>query len=145
MSEGGEEVSNKQILLRDYVTGFPKESDMVLKTGTIQLKVPKGSKSIVVKNLYLSCDPRMRIKMTKLDVSSNYFDFFTPGSVLSLSLSHTHTTSFNLSMFYLLHALEFDCTPVRVIYTVKYFNFKRSNHMSGFYPSNQFLLLMSLL
>ncbi|KAJ8615926.1 hypothetical protein MRB53_035298 [Persea americana] len=80
MSEGGEEVSNKQILLRDYVTGFPKESDMVLKTGTIQLKVPKGSKSIVVKNLYLSCDPRMRIKMTKLDVSSNYFDFFTPGS-----------------------------------------------------------------
>lgn len=85
MSQGGEEVSNKQIVLRDYVTGFPKESDMVLKTGMIRLKVPEGSKAIVVKNLYLSCDPYMRNRMSKSDGPS-YVDSFTPGSVLPLSL-----------------------------------------------------------
>ena len=42
-SDGGdvEEVSNKQVILKDYVSGFPKESDMYLNTsGTIKLKVP---------------------------------------------------------------------------------------------------------
>lgn len=83
MSHGGDEVSNKQILLRDYVTDFLKESDMVPKTGTIRLKVPEGSKTIVVKNLYLSCDPYMSLKMRKLD-DSFIFDSYTPGSVLFL-------------------------------------------------------------
>ncbi|KAF8391754.1 hypothetical protein HHK36_021988 [Tetracentron sinense] len=61
----GEEVGNKQILLRDYVSGFPKESDMALNSGTIRLKVPEGSKGVLVKNLYLSCDPYMRNRMKK--------------------------------------------------------------------------------
>uniref|UniRef100_A0A7N2MUE8 Oxidoreductase N-terminal domain-containing protein n=1 Tax=Quercus lobata TaxID=97700 RepID=A0A7N2MUE8_QUELO len=63
MASGGgvEEVSNKQVILKDYVSGFPKESDMYLNTsGTIKLKVPEGSNAILVKNLYLSCDPYMR-------------------------------------------------------------------------------------
>eukprot|EP00268_Persea_americana_P058333 TRINITY_DN704_c1_g1_i4.p1 TRINITY_DN704_c1_g1~~TRINITY_DN704_c1_g1_i4.p1 ORF type:complete len:348 (+),score=49.02 TRINITY_DN704_c1_g1_i4:1038-2081(+) len=79
MSEGEEEVSNKQILFRDFITGFPKESDMILKTGTIKLKVPEGSKAVVVKNLYLSCDPYMRTRMKILD-APYYIDSFTPGS-----------------------------------------------------------------
>ncbi|KAI8003534.1 2-alkenal reductase (NADP(+)-dependent) [Camellia lanceoleosa] len=74
-----EEVSNKQIILKEYVSGFPKESDMVVKTGTIQLQLPEGSKNaILVKNLYLSCDPYMRRRMRKLEDS--YVEFFTPGS-----------------------------------------------------------------
>jgi hypothetical protein len=43
-SVGGEVVSNKQVILRDYVSGFPKESDMYVTTaGTVKLKVPEGS------------------------------------------------------------------------------------------------------
>lgn len=74
-----EEVSNKQIILKEYVSGFPKESDMVVKTGTIRLQLPEGSKNaILVKNLYLSCDPAMRGRMRKMEDS--YVESFTPGS-----------------------------------------------------------------
>ncbi|PQQ16330.1 2-alkenal reductase (NADP(+)-dependent)-like [Prunus yedoensis var. nudiflora] len=82
-------VSNKQVILRDYVSGrYPTESDMYVKTSNISLKVPlvqgqgEGPRNVVlVKNLYLSCDPTMRFlimdtshyKMTK-------YDYCTPGS-----------------------------------------------------------------
>jgi len=62
MASGGEneQVSNKQVILKNYVTGSPKESDIYVSTnGTIKLKVPEGSNGILVKNLYLSCDPYM--------------------------------------------------------------------------------------
>ena len=68
MASGGddEQVRNKQVIFKDYVSGFPKESDMYVSTnGTIRLKVPEGSNGIVVKNLYLSCDPYTRNRMTK--------------------------------------------------------------------------------
>ncbi|KAK4403278.1 2-alkenal reductase (NADP(+)-dependent) [Sesamum angolense] len=77
-----EEVSNKQIVLRDYVKGFPKESDMTLKTSTVKLKVPEDcSDAILVKNLYLSCDPYMRNRMSKMEGS--YVESFTPGSAIT--------------------------------------------------------------
>ena len=53
------------MVLRDYVTGFPKESDMNIVEGTIILKVPEGSNDVLLKNLYLSCDPYMRLLMAK--------------------------------------------------------------------------------
>ncbi|KAL2487614.1 2-alkenal reductase (NADP(+)-dependent) [Forsythia ovata] len=82
----GEEVSNKQIVLKNYVIDFPKESDMLLKKTTIKLKVPEDSpNSILVKNLYLSCDPYMRNRMSKREGS--YIDSFTPDSGSSLGLS----------------------------------------------------------
>lgn len=60
------EIANKQILFKDYVTGFPKETSMILNKGTIQLKVTEGSKAVLVKNLYyLSCDPYMRNQMER--------------------------------------------------------------------------------
>nr|GEX24061.1 hypothetical protein [Tanacetum cinerariifolium] len=63
-------ISNKQIILKDYVKGFPKESDMILKTSeTINLKLSEGSNGLLVKNLYLSCDPYMRGRMTKSEGS----------------------------------------------------------------------------
>ena len=33
----GEEVRNKQVILKDYVFGFPKESDMQVIDGTVKL------------------------------------------------------------------------------------------------------------
>ncbi|CAK9181886.1 unnamed protein product [Ilex paraguariensis] len=76
-----EEVSNKQIILKDYVNGFPKESDMIFKTTTVKFKVPEGSNAILVKNLYLSCDPAMRFRMRKTEGS--YVDSFVPGSPIT--------------------------------------------------------------
>ncbi|KAL6976097.1 hypothetical protein U1Q18_024889 [Sarracenia purpurea var. burkii] len=78
------EVSNKQIILREYSSGSPKESDMAVRVGTIRLKVPVGSSGVVVKNLYLSCDPYMPILMQKLEEGlADYFQAFTPGSPIA--------------------------------------------------------------
>ncbi|XP_071720922.1 2-alkenal reductase (NADP(+)-dependent)-like [Rutidosis leptorrhynchoides] len=77
-----EEVRNKQVVLKDYVNGFPKESDMLLKSSAmINLKLSEGSKAVLVKNLYLSCDPYIRERMTKTEGS--YFEPFTPGSPIA--------------------------------------------------------------
>jgi len=59
------QVRNKQVILRDYVSGFPKESDMNIVDSTITLKLPEGSNDVLLKNLYLSCDPFMRNLMNK--------------------------------------------------------------------------------
>ncbi|XP_061350642.1 NADP-dependent alkenal double bond reductase P2-like isoform X2 [Gastrolobium bilobum] len=75
------QVKNKQVILRDYVSGFPKETDMNIVESTITLKVPEGSNEVLLKNLYLSCDPYMRNLMNKPDgpsVGRNY----TPSSPL---------------------------------------------------------------
>ncbi|KAJ8755436.1 hypothetical protein K2173_019234 [Erythroxylum novogranatense] len=78
-SEGNsEEVSNRQVILKEYVSGFPQESDMTLITSTIKLHVPEGTSGVLVKNLYLSCDPYMRGRMGI--VKGFFFDPFTPGS-----------------------------------------------------------------
>lgn len=84
-----EEVRNKQVLARDYIDGNPKEADMYLSTGTLRLKVPEGSNAVLVKNLYLSCEPYMR--GTKAKDKDRLFYSFAPNSVsshLSLSLSY---------------------------------------------------------
>ncbi|KAE8022714.1 hypothetical protein FH972_008494 [Carpinus fangiana] len=73
-SLGEEAVRNKQVILRDYVCGFPKESDMhvTTTTTTANLKVPQASNAVLLKNLYLSCDPSQRTRMTNYQ-SSTYF------------------------------------------------------------------------
>ena len=74
------EVSSKRVMLRNNVTGFPQETYLELSQGTIVLKVPQGSNAILVKNLYLSCDPYMHYCMQKCEDDDN-FKFFKPGSV----------------------------------------------------------------
>jgi NADPH-dependent curcumin reductase CurA len=81
----GEEVPNKRVILKRYVTGFPSEDDMEVVTGTARLAVPEGSAAMVVKNLYLSCDPYMRGRMTKHDRPS-YVPDFVLGEVYILRL-----------------------------------------------------------
>lgn len=74
-------VANKKIVLKRYVTGSPTEADMeVVATGTAPTKLPDGcaAGSILVKNLYLSCDPYMRGRMSQ---PCSYIDEFVLGEV----------------------------------------------------------------
>lgn len=83
MATAGEaEIPNKRIILKDYVTGFPKEDDLVLTSCTSKSKVPEGSNAVLVKNLYLSCDPYMRGRMSK-PIPQSYANSYVPGSVSS--------------------------------------------------------------
>ncbi|KAB1216052.1 2-alkenal reductase (NADP(+)-dependent) [Morella rubra] len=79
MARLGDEVSNKQVLLRDYVMGYPKESDMYLTTATVNLEVPQGSKAVLVKNLYLTCDPVMQFFMRQ-ETDLTGYNRYTPRS-----------------------------------------------------------------
>ncbi|RDX95799.1 2-alkenal reductase (NADP(+)-dependent), partial [Mucuna pruriens] len=73
------QVRNKQVVLSDYVYvgGFPKESDMKIVEGTITLKLPEGSDDVLLKNLYLSCDPYMAALMRSMVVDG--FRSYTRG------------------------------------------------------------------
>ncbi|CAH1422525.1 unnamed protein product [Lactuca virosa] len=76
-----EEVRNQKVIFKDYVNGFPKESVLILTTSaTVPLQLPpQGSNGILLKNLYLFCDPYMCGRMTKIE--GCYVSSFTPGSV----------------------------------------------------------------
>ncbi|CAA7027884.1 unnamed protein product [Microthlaspi erraticum] len=79
-------VRNKQVILRDYIEGFPKESDLkvVTASNTTELKVKPGSMAVLVKNLYLSCDPYMGIRMREPNPSTlALIDAFVPGKPIA--------------------------------------------------------------
>ncbi|XP_051199602.1 2-alkenal reductase (NADP(+)-dependent) [Lolium perenne] len=82
MAAAAAEVSNKGVTLKRHVMGFPTEDDMELVTATVRLTVPPGSAAVIVKNLYLSCDPYMRSRMTRHKEPS-YVPDFVPGEVLT--------------------------------------------------------------
>ncbi|PWZ03983.1 2-alkenal reductase (NADP(+)-dependent) [Zea mays] len=81
----GQEVANKRVVLKRYVTGFPGADDMEVVTGTARVAVPPGSTAMVLKNLYVSCDPYMRGRMTKHERPSYVPDFVVGESQHSLS------------------------------------------------------------
>ncbi|KAJ1275129.1 hypothetical protein BS78_05G113100 [Paspalum vaginatum] len=60
-------VPNKKVVLRRHVTGFPSEEDMQIVEDRVGLRVPAGLTAVLMKNLYLSCDPWMRGRMRKHD------------------------------------------------------------------------------
>ncbi|KAK2388428.1 2-alkenal reductase (NADPdependent) [Trifolium repens] len=79
----GDKVQNKHVILRDYVTGYPQESDLYISTSTIKLQVPQLSYAILVKNLYLSCDPVMQFLMRKDEFHLSGYYYYTPGSPIN--------------------------------------------------------------
>ena len=64
-------VQNKKVVLRRHVTGFPTEDDMEITVGTTEQRVLAGLTAVLIKNLYLSCDPWMRGRMSKHDDGAN--------------------------------------------------------------------------
>ncbi|MED6157300.1 hypothetical protein PIB30_021951 [Stylosanthes scabra] len=79
----GDEVQNKQVIFNDYVTGSPQESDFHITTSTIKLQVPQGSDAVLVKNLYLSCDPVMQFQMRKMEDPLSGYIYYVPGSPIN--------------------------------------------------------------
>ena len=77
-------VQNKQVIFKGYIERAPEETDMEVKVSKFELKAPpKGSGAIIVKNLYLSCDPFMRGRMRNFQGS--YIPPFVPGQVIKIS------------------------------------------------------------
>jgi NADPH-dependent curcumin reductase CurA len=116
MAQIEEQVSNKQVLATDYITGNPKQTDMYLKTSTISLQLPflDASEAVLVKNLVLSCDPYMR--GTKRTDRNNLFYSFSPDSV---------STQLMLSFFFFFPSfvlIYFICSKIIVLACKKYFN-----------------------
>ncbi|CAL1373299.1 unnamed protein product [Linum trigynum] len=81
---------NRQIVLKEYIIGgdSPKESHFGAASATIELKVEPGSNAVVFKNLYLSCDPYVRTRMSRSAYNvadPGDFDFgpFPLGSLIS--------------------------------------------------------------
>ncbi|KAE8778647.1 putative NADP-dependent oxidoreductase P1 [Hordeum vulgare] len=75
------EVSNRSVILKRHVTGFPTEDDMEVVTAAARVAVPPGSAAVMVKNLYLSCDPYMRSRMTR-HLEPSYVPDYVPGEVI---------------------------------------------------------------
>lgn len=80
------EVSNTKVVFKGFIEGAPKEENMEVAVGAAALKVPaaaaaaaEGGGAVLVKNLYLSCDPYMRGRMR--ENYNSYIPPFQPGSV----------------------------------------------------------------
>lgn len=82
IGDSGTVINNKRVKLKDFINGFPKESDFEITNDTIKLKIPEGSNALLVKVLYLSIDPYQYIRSTRID-NPDYFSSFPPGSVMA--------------------------------------------------------------
>ncbi|CDP20957.1 unnamed protein product [Coffea canephora] len=74
---------NKPIVSKNHVIGYLKESDFEVKNSFSSFQVPHVSKAVLVKNLYLACDPYMRHLMSP--PNTDFASLLTPlptGSVL---------------------------------------------------------------
>ncbi|XP_010039350.2 2-alkenal reductase (NADP(+)-dependent) [Eucalyptus grandis] len=80
--ENGEAVRNKHVIFRDYVSGFPDDKDTEVRELTMKLRLLEDSNGLLVKILYLSCDPYKKFRMTKPYVLV-YVEPFRPGSPLT--------------------------------------------------------------
>ena len=76
----------KKVLLREYASGFPKESNMyVSDSATVNLEEELPPHSLILKNLYLACDPYLRVRLQNMDKHNYVLPPFTPGTVSTLS------------------------------------------------------------
>ncbi|KAL7143469.1 hypothetical protein ABFS83_08G193100 [Erythranthe nasuta] len=77
-------LSNKQVVLKNYIQGCPKESDFELRTTPLSTEIPhNGSKNaVLLKNLYLACDPYVCHLLRPRTKSLFVFSLVVPGSVV---------------------------------------------------------------
>ncbi|VAH57226.1 unnamed protein product [Triticum turgidum subsp. durum] len=74
------ELKSRRVILKDYVEGYPTEAHMELLPAAPVDEAEEGS--VLVKNLYLSCDPYMRPKMSR-PLHQSYTAAFVPGAAIT--------------------------------------------------------------
>uniref|UniRef100_A0A2P2J5V9 Uncharacterized protein MANES_S013100 n=1 Tax=Rhizophora mucronata TaxID=61149 RepID=A0A2P2J5V9_RHIMU len=80
-AEKEEVVENKRVIFKGYIDRSPRETDMEVRVGKIELRQPLVKRgAFLVKNLYLSCDPYMRGRMR--DYHGSYIPPFVPGQAV---------------------------------------------------------------
>ncbi|XP_028770619.1 2-alkenal reductase (NADP(+)-dependent) isoform X2 [Neltuma alba] len=73
-------IENRQVIFKNFIDRAPQDTDLELKVSKIELRAPSGSGALLVKNLYLSCDPYMRGRMR--DFHESYIPPFVPGQAV---------------------------------------------------------------
>uniref|UniRef100_I1R5C4 Oxidoreductase N-terminal domain-containing protein n=1 Tax=Oryza glaberrima TaxID=4538 RepID=I1R5C4_ORYGL len=80
------EVSNKRVILKRYLTaceiGLLGDEMEVVTAEAVPLSVPARSSVVLVKNLYISCDPYLRNRMIRHEVPTYISDFPRRGNDL---------------------------------------------------------------
>lgn len=77
--------TNRRVILKEYVEGYPREEHMELLRGAevpLRLTGAEPAGSVLVRNLYLSCDPYMRPKMSR-PLRESYTAAFVPGDTIT--------------------------------------------------------------
>ncbi|OEL30497.1 2-alkenal reductase (NADP(+)-dependent) [Dichanthelium oligosanthes] len=77
--------ANRRVVLKEYVEGYPREEHMELLPGgevSLRLTGEEPAGSVLVRNLYLSCDPYMRPKMSR-PLRESYTAAFVPGAAIT--------------------------------------------------------------
>ncbi|EES02675.1 hypothetical protein BDA96_03G114700 [Sorghum bicolor] len=77
--------TNRRVILKEYVEGYPREEHMELLPGSsvpLRLTGTEPAGSVLVRNLYLSCDPYMRPKMSR-PLRESYTAAFVPGDAIT--------------------------------------------------------------
>ncbi|CAD6239152.1 unnamed protein product [Miscanthus lutarioriparius] len=77
--------TNRRVILKEYVEGYPREEHMELLRGAevpLRLTGTEPAGSVLVRNLYLSCDPYMRPKMSR-PLRESYTAAFVPGDAIT--------------------------------------------------------------
>ncbi|CAI0542953.1 unnamed protein product [Linum tenue] len=65
-------ITNRSIVIKTHINGFPKETDFELKSEALSLNVEPGSGHVIVKNLYLSIDPAQLNRMKSYSTSQSH-------------------------------------------------------------------------
>jgi NADPH-dependent curcumin reductase CurA len=78
------ELKSRRVVLKEYVEGYPTEEHMeLLPAADVDQAAAAADGSVLVRNLYLSCDPYMRPKMSRPLGQSSYTSAFVPGSAIT--------------------------------------------------------------
>ncbi|XP_047333045.1 NADPH-dependent oxidoreductase 2-alkenal reductase-like [Impatiens glandulifera] len=70
-----EVVSNRYVVIKNFINGTPNESNFEIKTDSISLSIPRGSGVVIVKTLYSSIDPYQLNRMKESSPSQNAISF----------------------------------------------------------------------
>ncbi|XP_023745179.1 2-alkenal reductase (NADP(+)-dependent) [Lactuca sativa] len=74
------EVINRYVAIKAQIDGVPKESDFELKNQQFSLSIKRGSKEIIIKNLYVSIDP---YHVNQMKTTGTLGRTIVPGEVIS--------------------------------------------------------------